>query len=74
MCGDLGITATLCLGMASGQKLEENSHIVIATPNAFLSNFAPKIVRGKQQPGLHSPADVKLLIVDEADFFYIEQG
>ena len=70
----LGISATVCLSQGSGYEFIPNSHIVIATPKAFQSNFAPKMNRGKQtsMAAKHSPADVKLVIVDEADYFYTE--
>lgn len=70
----LGISATPCLSQGSGYEFIPNSHIVIATPKAFQSNFAPKMNRYKQTniAAKYSPADVKLVIVDEADYFYAE--
>ena len=70
----LGISTTVCLGQKTGQRFIPNSQIVIATPKAFLSNFAPKSTpRSKTQtPALHSPADIKLIVIDEADYFYVD--
>ena len=57
----LGISATLCLSQDAGYTFAPNSHIVIATPGAFLANFTSKLNQrtNKVMAAKYSPSDVK---------------
>ena len=70
--GDFGINASLCLALDSGYKLDNKAQVIIGTLHSFEATFLPKTVRGTKKAALHSPSDVKLLIVDEADYFFTD--
>lgn len=68
----LGINIGLCLGVKSGHVFEPlNKEILITTPGSFMLNYCPTNKRGGAlAPANHSPAKIKLAILDEADMIF----